>query len=280
MVEFLSGMHALDTACAAEALSPPGVDEIEPQSSAFFFDFDGVLAPIAPRPELVKAGDGVIESLTSLNALSRTGLVLVSGRPIHELDRYLAPLRLPAAGVHGLELRLGGEVIAAPFDKPTHDLLIEHLAQFANASTGLLLEPKRGSVALHYRARPELEEDCVAIARDLAHRFDGVELVRGKMVAELRLGGRSKGTAVEWFMAQPGFAGRKPIFVGDDVTDEDGFAAAMERGGHGFKVGDGTTGASHRFAAIEDFWAWLAELVARHEPSAERSRGGCQRSMT
>lgn len=242
----------------------PGPDEVDVNDTAFFLDFDGTLAEIADRPENVRLEDDVRTCVSSLHHAAGGALAVVSGRTIAQLEAFLSPLRVPLSGVHGLEFRdPDGSVHRAPFDEAALRVLAEEVERFAERFEGLLVEVKPGSVALHYRLQPQMQEGCLTFARALAARSPGVELLEGKMVAELRLGGRSKKDAVLRLMSLPPFLGRKPVFAGDDVTDEKGFAGAHEQGGFGIKVGGGTTSARYRAADIQAFWQWLRALAER-----------------
>lgn len=251
----------------------PDRDAVDPSSTAFFFDFDGTLAEFVPIPDQVLIDPRVVANLRTLHHASNGALAIVSGRPIEQLDRYLGDFRPALAGVHGLQYRNpDGTLATAPFDASTVTHLSDALTRFSEQHTGLIAETKPGSVALHYRMRPDLEEEARSLGSRLASQFPGIEIMHGKMVVELRLGGRSKGDAVSHFMAMPPFAGRTPLFVGDDVTDEDGIARAQSLGGLGCKVGPGNTAARRRFDAIADFWTWLDALARNAERDASPDR--------
>jgi trehalose 6-phosphate phosphatase len=183
---------------------------------------------------------------------------VISGRPIAQLDAFLEPLRIPVAGVHGAERRdADGRVHLLDTHPLDH---VEHAArQLAKAHPGLLVENKRGSLALHYRQAPELEKLCLDTMEKAVAESPGVALLRGKMVAEAKPGGASKGRAIEDFLGEPPFAGRTPVFIGDDVTDEAGFSTVQRLGGIGIKVGEGATAATRR---LPDPGALRRELEA------------------
>lgn len=247
--------------------SQPGTctepSDIKPERASFFIDFDGTLAAIAERPDRVTVEPDILSALEEIDRATGR-LAIVSGRPIAELDRFLTPLRLPLAGTHGAQFRNpDGTLYTATFDAGMLEELVNGFRAFAADRHGLLVEAKPGSVALHYRARPELAQAALAKAQELEAAFSGVELMRGKMVVELRLGGRSKADAVSHFMALRPFRNHRPVFVGDDVTDEDGFRRAQEMGGTGIKIGPEETVADARFADIESFWAWLKSTAGR-----------------
>ena len=219
--------------------------EILQPSCALFLDFDGTMVDIAPQPHAVHVPAPLLEVLQELQAHLRGAVAVISGRPIAQIDEFLEPLRLPVAGVHGAERRDGeGRVHLLN----THPL--DHVEAVARAlaaqHAGLLVEVKRGSLALHYRQRPELEALCLATMQQAVDASPGLTLLRGKMVAEAKPGGASKGHAIEAFLAEPPFAGRVPVFIGDDVTDEVGFSTVQRLGGMGIKVGEGATVASRR----------------------------------
>jgi len=220
------------------------VDIICP-SSALFLDFDGTLVDLASQPEAVVVPPGLTGTLASLAQYLGGALALISGRPIAQIDGFLRPLHLPAAGVHGAERRTADGQVALLHTHP-----LEHVeevaAEVAAQHPRLLVEIKRGSVALHYRQAPELEQLCLQVMQAAVQESPGLTLLRGKMVVEAKPGGASKGNAIEAFLQEPPFAGRKPIFVGDDCTDEVGFATVQRLQGLGVKVGEGASVAWHR----------------------------------
>jgi trehalose 6-phosphate phosphatase len=232
--------------------------EILYPSCALFLDFDGTMVDIAPQPHAVEVPQPLIAVLRQLDDFLEGAIAVISGRPIAQIDDFLRPLQLPVAGVHGAERRgVGGELHLLN----THPLdQIEQAAEALVAQhPGLLVENKRGSLALHYRQRPELEEICIAVMQQAVERSPGMTLLRGKMVAEAKPGGASKGKAIEAFLREPPFAGRTPVFIGDDFTDEVGFSTVQRLGGIGIKVGEGATVAWRR---LPDPTALRRELEA------------------
>jgi trehalose 6-phosphate phosphatase len=189
----------------------------------------------------------LIESLQWLNDYLGGAIAVISGRPIEQIDEFLQPLLLPVAGVHGAERRGADGAVTL---LSTHPLELVEQAAFALAARypALLVESKRGSLALHYRQAPELEGVCLEVMQQAVEQSPGLTLLRGKMVAEAKPGGASKGHAIEAFMHEPPFAGRVPVFIGDDITDEVGFSTVQRLGGIGVKVGPGTTVAWRRIA--------------------------------
>lgn len=230
---------------------------------ALFLDFDGTLVDIAETPEGIRVPAGLTDLLQRVADRLDGALAVVSGRPLSDIDALLAPLRLPAAGLHGLERRPQAEGpverVAPP---PELDILRQRIERAGLAEGGVRLEDKGLAIAVHYRGAPErgpeLERTLAGLSADLA----GLHMLHGKMVLEIKSEGHNKGVAVTAFMADPAFAGREPVFLGDDVTDEDGFKAARAAGGFGIKVGTGETLAAHRLADVAAVHDWLGALVA------------------
>jgi trehalose 6-phosphate phosphatase len=221
--------------------------EILQPSCALFLDFDGTMVDIAPQPHAVHVPAPLLDVLGRLREYLGGAVAVISGRPIEQIDDFLAPLALPTAGVHGAERR-GADGNMVLLD--THPLdRVEQVARALSAQhPGLLVELKRGSLALHYRQSPGLEAQVLDAMQAAVDDSPGVTLLRGKMVAEAKPGGASKGSAIQDFLAEAPFHGRCPVFIGDDVTDEAGFLTVQRLGGVGIKVGDGATAALGRLA--------------------------------
>lgn len=224
---------------------------------ALFLDFDGTLAELAPSPEAVQVATGLVPTLAALHRHLGGALAIVTGRRQSDIDGFLAPLQLPLASEHGAQYRLSEAfhpAVAPPDLSPV--LLAAHA--LAERHPGLLVEPKRASVALHYRLAPHLEAVCHDALAHAMQGMEGVELLRGKFVFEVKPRGVHKGQAILDFMTMAPFAGRSPVFVGDDVTDEAGFAAVQALGGWGIKVGEGPTMAQHRCMTPAALRGWLS----------------------
>jgi trehalose 6-phosphate phosphatase len=233
----------------------PPLPLIEP-NTALFLDFDGTLADLAPRPELVQVEPELIGTLRALHVCLDGALAIVSGRPVAELDHFLQPLRLPAAGVHGAEFRNGAERIVRP-PAPGIGPLLPHLEALVARHPGLQLERKSVAVAIHYRQVPELEPLVRAAVADVLRDAVGLEALPGKMVVEIKPAGVDKGGAIATFMRSSPFAGRLPVFAGDDVTDEAGFSVVRELGGIGVLVGQRATAASVSVTGPAALRSWL-----------------------
>ena len=235
---------------------------LEVRRSAFFFDVDGTLAEIQPRPELVTIPPRSLVALEHLH-LSQIPLAVISGRPLSQLDDLLSPLRLPAAGVHGAERRTAeGETRNLALDKDVFEAIQRELAHACAQHPGLTLENKTIAFALHFRLAPELEETARALAEDFVERYgDVLTLQPGKCVFELKPRGASKGEVIRTFMQEAPFKGRTPVFVGDDLTDEAGFKVVNELGGLSIKVGTGPTEATQHLDSVEAVGDWLERLL-------------------
>jgi trehalose 6-phosphate phosphatase len=220
------------------------------RSIAAFVDFDGTLVGLAQRPEDVIVPPGLADGLAALATRLDGALALVTGRPIEAVDRFLAPHRFAMAGGHGSERRRadGSRLGLDPDLAAAATRIGARLTPLARREPRLALEIKPASVALHFREAPELEAVCRAAVDDALRDEPLFTVVAGKMVFEARPARIDKGTAVEAFLAEPPFAGRAPLFIGDDRTDEDGFAVVQARGGLGIKVGPGPTSARYRLA--------------------------------
>ncbi len=221
-----------------------------------FVDFDGTLTDIAPRPDAVAVPQGMVQLLATLHSRLGGALAIVSGRPISQLDAFLAPLRLPVAGLHGAERRSASGVVTR---LPEADLseVVSGLQALAGLHAGLLVETKPGAVALHYRLAPDCEALAKQAMQDALQRSPGMALMHGKMVIEMKPALASKGRAITAFMAEPPFTLRRPVFAGDDTTDESGFAVVQAAGGTGIKIGPGPTLAQHRLDSPTSLQAWL-----------------------
>jgi trehalose 6-phosphate phosphatase len=229
---------------------------------ALFLDIDGTLLDFAARPDLVEVPPGLRRHLEALRVALGGALALVSGRAIAAIDRLFAPLRLPAAGQHGAELRLDGEEVAMPRN-PRLGPIAAGLADFAAAHRGLIFEDKGDSIALHYRLAPQLAGEVEALARRLvAAAGPELQLLDSHLAVDIKSRGVTKGSAIDWFMARPPFRDRLPAFVGDDRTDEDGFLAVNARGGHSIHVGDGDASAARfRLGSPAEVRRWLGRAA-------------------
>ncbi len=230
---------------------------------AFFLDIDGTLLDIEQRPEAVQVEPRELELVSALHRAAGGALALVSGRPLAGIDVLFHPLKLPIAGQHGAERRdpRGGRH-RHRFPVQLLQRAANPLREFVAAHPGLIFEDKGASVALHYRLAPQLAGQAEAVVRRAAESAGGaLHMQRGKMVFELKPVGCDKGTAIEQFMHDEPFAGRTPVFLGDDVTDEYGFRVVNRLNGHSVKVGEGPTDARWRLAGPAEARRWLADWL-------------------
>jgi trehalose 6-phosphate phosphatase len=231
---------------------------------AFLLDIDGTLLDLAPTPREVWVPPGLAKTLDRLLARSGGALALVSGRSLNDIDLIFAPEQFPAVGGHGAEMRISTESEAVATHAPPMDKeLKRRLAVIAKLSPGILLEDKGYSLALHYRLAPHAEKaiyEAVSLIRaDLPNA--PIEVLPGKSVCEIKHSGFNKASGVLELMTHEPFKGRRPIFIGDDVTDESVFAIMPDLGGLAFSVGRRAQGVAGHFDEPRDVRAWLARLL-------------------
>lgn len=237
----------MSTHTASSEHIPEWQSAIVASMTAFFLDVDGTLLGFKDRPEDVVADDDLISVLRRLQEVSNCAVALVSGRMVSDLDRIMSPLVLPAAGVHGADLRYADGRREA-FQGEALSEVRAAAERFVGNNEGLRFEDKGGATfAVHFRQKPERADD---VSRFLEDAIQGHDLMvqRGKMVAEVRPESCHKGIAIMRLMETPPFAGRLPFFMGDDLTDEYGFAAVNDADGVSVKIGgeEENTIARHR----------------------------------
>jgi len=239
--------------------SLPPLDQL-----ALLLDIDGTLLDLAPTPREVWVPPGLADTLSGL--MSHAGaLALVSGRSLNDIDLIFAPAVFPAVGGHGAEMRLSTDSEAVAVHAPPMDKeLKRRLAAIAKLAPGILVEDKGYSLALHYRLAPQAEQ---AIYQEVARlRADlpsaPLEVLPGKCVCEIKHAGFTKATGVRELMLHDPFKGRRPLFIGDDVTDETVFAIMPDYDGLSFSVGRRAQGVHGHFDTPADVRAFLARLAA------------------
>ncbi|WP_233882284.1 trehalose-phosphatase [Paraburkholderia flagellata] len=237
---------------------------LPPDQTAFFFDFDGTLVDLAPTPDGVLVRPDMLALLRELRRLTHGAVAIVSGRGIESIDGFLGMPDLPVAGLHGAERRdANGDTQRVGFNDQRLLHMEQVLAEVVRTHAGMLLEIKGASLALHYRNAPEHEGTARAATERLAADYaDAYVLQPGKMVYEIKPKDVDKGRALRAFLDEPPFAGRRPVFAGDDLTDEKGFAVVNALGGLSIKVGGGDTIALTRIDSVDALIGWLASLVA------------------
>jgi trehalose 6-phosphate phosphatase len=226
--------------------------------AALFLDFDGTLVALAETPEAIEVPAALVALLGDLQHQLGGALAVVSGRQIDSIDRYLAPLRLPAAGEHGVQRR-NAEGHLQEQRAPDLTGVLTVVNELAREHEGLLVERKHAAIALHYRQAPHLEAVCRDAMMRAVNGQPQFELLHGKFVFEIKPAGINKGIAIDAFMHEPPFVGRRPVFAGDDTTDESGFAVVQPRGGVAIKVGAGPSQALHRLESSLAVFEWLVE---------------------
>lgn len=235
---------------------PPLADLAAQHDLALFLDFDGTLVAIASGPDAIEVAAGLSASLEGLSRRFAGRLALVSGRSLEDLCRHLGAPAIFRAGSHGAALCRPDGTMLGKAPKAIPAAVMRSLEEFA-VREGLHFEPKTHGAAIHYRARPDLAGQAEAFAEQQANAH-GLEVKNGKAVVELVWPGGGKEGAVRLFMVDPVFAGAMPIFIGDDVTDEDGFIAATELGGFGIAVGERiSNNARYHLETVQDVHKWL-----------------------
>lgn len=235
---------------------------------AFLLDFDGTLVDIAPTPESVVVPPGLKETLLALREATGDALAIISGRSVDQIDAFLGDVPFAVAGEHGIAIRHrpGGPIERAALPSVPSKWVIE--AQELVASLpGTRLERKVGGFVLHYRGAPEAEGQLRKAAEAWVKEEGGkFHIQAAKMAWEIRPAGVDKGYAVELLMENAPFAGRKPVFVGDDVTDEDAIKAAVRLGGIGLRI-------PVDFPTPSVFRGWLASLVPARDEGRPAGNG-------
>jgi len=231
---------------------------------ALFLDVDGTLLEIAETPQSVRVPSTLKPLLVSLSFRLDGALALISGRTLNDLDHLFAPLRFCAAGMHGSERRdAAGRVIRPQLGPCRLNGAREHLQQFTRQHEGLLLEDKGHGLAVHFRRAPHLSwEVRTAVSLACQQAGSGFTVQAGKCVFEIRPAACTKGTSIRAFMERPPFADRLPIYIGDDLTDEDGFAVVNEIGGISIRVGEAAPGsaAQHSLPGVRNVLRWLQSI--------------------
>jgi trehalose 6-phosphate phosphatase len=238
---------------------------------ALFVDFDGTLVDLAEAPDAILVPDGLPALLEELSDVLGGALALVSGRSVSDIDAHLGRPKVAIAGSHGSEFRKAGGAVTPTTPDMTKQTatIAARLSVLHEQDPRLLVEPKTGSIAVHFRQAPERENDCRAAVRDAIASEPDWTILSGKAVFEARRKDVSKAEAVRALMARSPFAGRTPVFIGDDVTDEDGMAAAIELAGFGVKIGQGETLARFRIADVAGAHALLKALARNQFASTD-----------
>ena len=250
--------------------APPRLDAAR---HSLLLDFDGTFVDFAPRPDAVQLRPDSLGLLEALQAYLHGALAIVTGRRISDVDVFLSPLRLPAVGVHGQESRLGIGEIRMRSVTPDLEVARTRIAAELAAGEPFLLEDKQSAIVLHFRLHPHLHDRAAEIAMRAVAGLPGIQALSGHDIVEVRQVGVSKADAVAILAESPLFAGRVPVFVGDDATDEDGFRSVMAARGFAVKVGPGETAANYRLEGLEAVHAWLRACLPERDQRAGTAAG-------
>ena len=231
---------------------------------AILLDIDGTILDIAPSPRQVSVPTGLRRTLSRLADLTGGAVALVSGRSINDIDLIFSPLQLPTIGVHGAEMRTSADGEVRTRVAPLSSGLKRKLATVAELGRGILLEDKDYSLALHYRLAPEKGPAMLAAIAKICASIpeESVEILPGKLVVDIKPAGINKGDAVCALMEHAPFAGRHPIFIGDDTTDLPVFSIIPKFGGLAYSVGGIAADVDGHFATPEAVRAWLSRIAA------------------
>ncbi len=255
------------SACLWQTDGTQGPPRAKPEW-AYFLDVDGTLIDIADAPDDVKVDTKLLDLLERLYRACGGALALISGRRLANLEDLLGDFRPPLSGQHGLERRTStGQLRAHTAGLGARKEISLRLQPLLNRHPGLLLEDKGLTLALHYRQAPQLASYVHRLMREVvASTTERLCLQTGKRVVEIKPVGFDKGTSIAEFMAETPFLGRMPVFLGDDTTDERGFAAVNHMGGLSVKVGRGQTIARCRLRTVGAVRAWLAGATGGGNP--------------
>ncbi|HEY1781684.1 MAG TPA: trehalose-phosphatase [Roseiarcus sp.] len=247
-----------------EGASMEAVAAVDDAKLALFLDVDGTLLDLAGRPEDVVAPAGLVATLVQAERRLAGALALISGRSVDNLDHLFAPLRLRVSGVHGAEIRLDPKASTASTAAELPRSLLDALRRAIAPLPGVFVEDKRFSFTIHYRLAPAAERPLRQIVKQLVDPLSiAVDVMDAHCAIEIKRPGVSKAGAIAAFLSTATFCGRTPMFVGDDTTDESGFALVSERGGFAYSVGRPRPGAVNAFASPQEVREWLAGFVDR-----------------
>ncbi len=230
---------------------------------SLFLDVDGTLLDIAPTPEGVRVPASLVDTIAELDRRTSGAVAFISGRQLATIDSLFAPLKLPSIGCHGAEIRLSGE--GEVQNGPELPDTVRHCVRdIASIAPGVLVEDKSHTLAIHFRAAPAAG---AAVLRALLEQraffaTQDIQILRGKAVIEVKPRWFSKGTGLRHLMQHAPFAERRPVFLGDDTTDEDVFRVLPDYDGYGFSVGRKIDGAAHVFESPGEVRRWLTELAS------------------
>jgi len=251
------------SSATAEEYPLPHPQNFDINKVALFIDFDGTLAPIAPRPDQIKFDSRDVTLLERLEENLDGALAIVTGRSYQSIHPFLGEFNGTLATEHGRELRFNAknihcdEVLVSPKPEDFEAIRVQ-ASRYVRRHPRVYLEEKEAGIVLHYRQAPELAHEVHSEAEAMVTQFADFEVGRAKAAAEIKPKGADKGAALEKLLKLPPFAGRLPVAIGDDVTDEKMFEVVNQRAGISIKIGSGDTRAHNRIQTPEDLKRWLA----------------------
>lgn len=246
-----------------------GFPAVDFDGDVLFLDIDGTLIDIAPTPESVVVPESLKLSLTRVREKFGGALAVISGRTLSAIDELFAPVKFAATGAHGAEIRRGPSTEVERYAPILGSAEKAALAEIVRLDPRLRLEDKVYTLAIHYRSAPELEDAVLeAVKRDVGKLQENLRILRGKAVIEVKHHGFNKGTGLCELMKHAPFASRRPIFLGDDTTDEDAMAVLPQLGGGlGISVGQRLAGAQRQVSSPAEVRRWLAALADLDQPT-------------
>ena len=266
-MEFVQG-NSIVSSVTAEATVPAAraatnsFPDIDFARDALFLDIDGTIIDIAPTPESVVVPESLKLNLVHVREKLSGALALLSGRTLGAIDQLFAPLKFAAAGAHGAEVRPGPDSDVEHCAAPLNAVEKAAFADIAKLDPRLRLEDKIYTLAIHYRSAMELENQVIGMVNERVQKLqENLRVMCGKAVVEVKRRGFNKGTGLRRLMQHAPFAGRRPVFFGDDVTDEDALAVLPDFGGIGRSVGRLLPGAGGMVATPNDVREWLGRLA-------------------
>ena len=244
----------------------------ESEDFALFLDFDGTLVDIVERPDAVMVEPALPGILTRLQERLGGAVAIISGRPIEFLDSRFKPHLFDIAGLHGLEHRIGGQLfLCDPDEHPQLRAMAARLDEIVAPKQGVLIEDKGCSIAIHWRLAPQEKDFALATAHAAVQALGSDYRVQhGKAVAEILPAAAGKGKVIERFLQQEPYRGRRPIFAGDDLTDENGFKTVNAHGGLSIRIGAGETIALERLGTPSDLRHCLSVWASEGTPPFDR----------
>ncbi len=231
---------------------------------ALFLDVDGTLLEFSEKFNEIKADKELVNNLNQIQFLIKGSIALISGRQIEDLDNIFFPLQLPAAGQHGLEIRKQKGIIEVLTRINLPEKILSSLKRLKDKNHGIVLEYKKNSIAIHFRAAPSLENKIKKYVSQLLEGEQNFDFIKGNKVIEIKPNFLNKGTAISNFMNEEPFLKKLPVFIGDDTTDEDGFKYVNSIQGISIKVGENKNSlAKYKLKSVSEVNFCLNKLIVK-----------------